>query len=188
MSVVDNFSRIGTRMIEGMMFHEELMKTYYFLGLKGYSACHKYHYLSESDEYLKLTEFVIDNYDCMLSLSLSETSTPDIAPVSWLTSDGRVRQSIQIGTRQQAIISAFDKWISWEESTKKLYEEEYFSVMNNDTVASEYIKELVSEIQNEINYAKNERLMKRAMDFDIVSILEEQDKYERTFNKMIKKK
>ena len=50
MTIEQVFSRLATRMIGGMMFHEQLMNAYLFMGLPGYAKCHEYHYISETNE------------------------------------------------------------------------------------------------------------------------------------------
>ena len=49
------------------------------------------------------------------------------------------------------------------------------------------MKEYILDVEEELVYAKSERLAKSSMDFDIVSILEEQEQYERSFKKKIRK-
>ena len=71
---------------------------------------------------------------------------------------------------------------------KALYEEIYSDLINQGEIPlAEFVKEYVLDVEEELVYAKTERLAKSSMDFDIVSILEEQEQYERSFKKKIRK-
>ena len=54
MSIDEIFSKMSEHMVKGMMVHEQLMNSYLYLGLKGYAACHEYHYLEETKGVLPL--------------------------------------------------------------------------------------------------------------------------------------
>ena len=183
MTVVENFSRIATHMVKGMMTHEQLMNAYLFIGLPGYAACHKYHYLSETESYISLCEYAANHFDTIISTIQPIHDIPDIIPKSWFVS---TRDQVDSKTRIQAIEEGFNEWLRWENVTKQLYSDTYFSLSSIDIPASEFVKKLILDVEEEIVYAKNELLAKRSIGFDIVSIMEEQDKIERSFKKKIK--
>ena len=84
--------------------------------------------------------------------------------------------------------AALDEWVTWEQETKLLYEDVYAELLSkNEIPFAEFVKSYILDVEEEIVYAKNERLAKASMDFDIVSILEEQDEYERSFKHKIRK-
>ena len=173
MSIDEIFSKMSEHMVKGMMVHEQLMNSYLYLGLKGYAACHEYHYLEET------------NYDSLVIGTFDRSDVPEIVPKSWFNFK---RNTVDINTRKQAIAAAYDEWINWESETKALYEEIYSDLINQGEIAlSEFIKEYILDVEEELVYAKTERLAKASMDFDIVSILEEQEQYERSFKKKIRK-
>lgn len=184
MTMTEIFSRIGTQLVKGMMVHEQLMKAYMFLGLNGYAACHEYHHLSETKAYISVCKYVTDHFDMILNTDDSFQGIPDIIPKSWYVN---TRDKVDASTRMQAMEEALNTWIDWEENTKKLYEDLYLESMKLDVPASEYVKSLALDVEEEIVYAKKELLVKRSMAFDIVSIMEEQDETERFFRKKIRK-
>lgn len=184
MSVVENFARMASHMVEGMMVHEQLMNAYLFIGLKGYAACHKYHYLEETKGYISLCEYSVEHFDRMITANIDPKNLPEIIPNSWKQNN---KYNIDAKTRLQAVEAALEEWIDWEEKTKAFYESIFDETIKEDVAASELVKSYILDVEEEIVYAKNELLAKRAMEFDMPSILEEQEKYERSFKKKIRK-
>ena len=184
MTVVENLSRMASHMISGMMVHEQLMNAYLFIGLKGYAACHEYHYLEETKSYISICKYSIEHFDEIVSAPLNPNDIPTIIPTSWA---GFNKFHIDVKTKSQVSESALKEWIEWEEKTKALYESIYDEVVKEDIPASEFIKGYILDVESEITYAKNELLDKRSRSFDMVSILEEQKEYERSFKKKIRK-
>ena len=71
-----------------------------------------------------------------------------------------------------------------DERAEGLYKE---AIDSKFVPLSEFVKGYILDVEGELVFAKNELISKRAMDFDIVSILEEQSELEKTFRKKIKK-
>lgn len=185
MSIDEIFSKMSEHMIKGMMVHEQLMNSYLYLGLKGYAACHEYHYLEETKGHIRLNTYKIEHYDSLVVGTFDRSDVPRIVPDSWFTFK---RNTVDANTRTKAIAAAYDEWINWESETKALYEEIYSDLINQGEIPfAEFAKEYILDVEEELVYAKSERLAKSSMDFDIVSILEEQEQYERSFKKKIRK-
>ena len=184
MSVVENFSRMASHMVNGMMVHEQLMNAYLFLGLKGYAECHKYHYLEETRSYISLCEYSVEHFDQIVTATIEPGGIPEIIPNTWKQTN---KYNIIVNVKVQAVEAALEEWISWEEKTKVFYESIFDETIKEDVAASEFVKSYILDVEEELVYAKNELLVKRAMGFDMPSILEEQEKYERSFKKKIRK-
>lgn len=185
MSIDEIFSKMSAHMVKGMMVHEQLMNSYLFLGLKGYAACHEYHYLEETKMHIKLSKYSVNHYSSLIKESFDKADVPEIIPMSWFNF---ARDTVDNGTKKQAIVAAFDEWINWEQETKTFYEDIYAELLSkNEIPFAEFVKSCILDVEEEIVYAKNERLAKASMDFDMVSILEEQDEYKRSFKKKIRK-
>ena len=185
MTVDEIFSTIATHMLEGIMIHEQLMETYLFLGLKGYAACHEYHYLAESKERNFFLSNTIEHFGRLVETDIKRSQTRNLIPKSWYES---TREMVDFQTRREAIAAGFDKWIDWEEETKELYSKSYKELLSLDEIQSaELIKGMCLDVEEELVYAKNERLAKASMSFDMVSIIEEQSAVEQTFKKKLKK-
>ena len=185
MSIDEIFSKMSAHMVKGMMVHEQLMNSYLFLGLKGYAACHEYHYLEETKGHLELLKYCTDHYSSLIKETFDRSDVPEIIPTSWFNF---TQDTVDSNTRKQAMKAALDEWITWEQETKSLYEDIYAELLSkNEIPFAEFVKSYILDVEEEIVYAKNEKLAKSSMDFDIVSILEEQEEYERSFKKKIRK-
>ena len=183
MSIFDIFTEMSAHMLEGIMFHESLMKAYLFLNLPGYAACHEYHYLSETAGHIRLNKYVSDHLNSLI-MPIPDSSK-QVIPPSW---KGSNRSDISSQVRETAIRSAFHEWLTWEEDTVKLYERLYREAVDIDEIpASEFIKQYILDAEDEIVYARNDLLSKEAIGFDIVSIFEEQKSLEGKFRKRIRK-
>ena len=177
------FSDLSTHMIQGMMTHEQLMNSYRFLGLQGYAACHEFHYLSETKGYVTLCRYKAEHFSSIVKSG--RPSDPAIIPDSWY---GKRREEVNPKTRREAMEAALSEWIRWEESTLSLYSSVYKDLLDLGLIDfAEFVKSYIVDVSDELVYARNEFLQKSAMDFDIVSVLEEQDKVERSFKKKIRR-
>ncbi len=183
MSIESIFSELSSHMLEGIMIHEQLMNCYLFLGLEGYAACHEYHYISETLDRNKLVSYSVEHYSKLISNTAF--NIPEVIPNTWYNS---LREEVNHDTRIKAISAAYDEWINWEESAKSLYEKIYKELLNNNEIAfAEFISNYITNVEEEIIYARKERLKKIAMDYDIVSIMEEQEEFKRIYKKKLHK-
>ena len=183
MTIDEIFSSLSSHMIQGMMVHDQLRNCYLFLGLTGYAVCHEYRYLDETKDYMKLCTYKLEHYNSLIQNG--QFQDPGIVPASWFTF---TRDQVDRKTREDAMAAAYDEWIDWEEDTKKLYEEYYKALLDMGEIATaDFILSYINGVEEELVYAQNERLKKTAMAYDIVSILEEQDAYEKEFRKKIRK-
>lgn len=183
MTASDIFSEIASHMIEGIMVHEQLMNSYLFIGLPGYATCHEYHYLSESIGYSMFCEYIADHFDMLITGGIP--LNPGLIPNSWMNTK---RVSVTQQIRHEALEAAFNEWLKWEENTVNLYSDMYKELIKLNLIpASELVKKYILDAEEELAYARNELISKEAMDYDIVSILEEQEDCKKKYKKKIKK-
>ena len=80
-------------------------------------------------------------------------------------------------TKQNAVKTGLETWVSWEKDTLKLYQNLYKELFTLGEIASaNKINELICDVQEEIAEAEQYHLNKVAVGYDIVYIVEEQDK------------
>ena len=183
MSIESIFSDLSTNMLKGIMIHEQLMNCYLFLGLEGYAACHEYHYVSETNDRNRLLAYLLEHTSKLVNASGFET--PEVIPRSWY---GIIREELDHETRVKAIMAAYDEWINWEERAKSLYEKAYKELLDGGDIAfAEFIKDYIVHVEEEIVYARSERLKKIAIDYDMVFIMEEQDEFKKRYKKKLHK-
>ena len=80
MTVEEIFSELSAHMIQGLMVHDQMAAYYSFLTLKGYCRCHAYHYLKESDNYMKLNHYYHKHHDKLIKEKA--VTDPKIIPKS----------------------------------------------------------------------------------------------------------
>ena len=183
MNIGEIYTEISTHMLNGVMIHESMANYYDFLGLKGYSKCHEYHYLSELNEQRKINSYYINHYNKLIENKA--IAQPDIIPNNWYN---HVRQDVDFNTKINAIKNGFTKWVKWENDTKKFYEKMYIELMNiNEITSAIRIKELIYDVDEELKDAENEFLNIETIDYDLSQIISEQELLYNKFNKKISK-
>ena len=182
MVIEDIFSQLVAHSIEGLMVHAQMAEYYDFLGLKGYAKCHTYHYFIESCGYKKLCEYYIGHYD-KLPLDLA-VGNPKIIPENWYK---YMRKDVDNATRKNAIATGIEKWVNWEKTTKKLYEQMYQELINiNEIAAAIEVKKYIKDVDEELAEAQLIYIKKKAIDYNISDIMMEQDDMCKKYNKKIR--
>lgn len=178
MTVAEVYKEIAAHMIKGMMIHEQLANYYDFLGLDGYKKCHEYHYLMETCSYRKVCQYYINHHNKLIDYM--DIENPHIIPNNWY---GHSQSEVDVNTKRNAVKTGLHAWIDWETDTKKLYEQMYKELMNNDAIASAcMIRGLIEDVDHELCKAQKYLINKEMVSYSIESILSEQhdkkEKYE----------
>lgn len=157
-------------MIKGIMLHEQMANYYDFLGLQGYKRCHEYHYLKESCAYRGICRYFLNHHNRLIpNVSVED---PKVIPESWYK---YTRQDVDISTKKSAVKNGISMWVDWERETKKFYEQMWKELMDIEEVASAFkIKELICDVDCELKKAERYQLDKKAVDYDMLTIIEEQ--------------
>lgn len=174
MKTEEIFKNIALHMLKGIMIHEEMANCFAFLNLKRYEIMQEERYLDESKELSKVNSFYISQYGKLIPKILV-AEFPKIIPdvfynhtVDDLTSNN-IRQSVK---------DLFNAWVKWETETKELYEQCYIDLIDNnsDVSASIIIEKMLVDVNSELEVAKKFWYKLKSCDFDIVFILEDQDR------------
>jgi NADH:ubiquinone oxidoreductase subunit len=183
MTVDEVYSKIASHMIKGIMFHEELANYYDFLGLKGYKRCHEYHFIDETCAYRGLCRYYINHHNKLIPHE--EVEEPDVIPESWYK---YTRQEVDNNTKKNAVKNGMTLWVNWEKETKQLYEQMYKELIEIGEVASAMkIKELVCDVDCELKKAERYQLNKKAVDYDLDVVIEEQNRKHDKYRKKMKR-
>jgi len=171
MTIDEIFSILNEHMIEGLMTHSQLSDYFGFLGLDGYQMCHKYHYFEENCNYKKLGDYYLHHYNKIIIEK--PFKNPSVIPENWYQYS---RQDVNPNTRKNAIQVGMDKWVKWEQDTKKLYEALYQEAMKiNEVSAAQEIKKYVIDVDEELAYACQRNLELNAMEYSVVDIILQQE-------------
>lgn len=175
------YEKAITRILDGVMFHEQMMLYYNFLGLNGYSTCHKYHYLSELNSYNSVLEYYINKYNKLIIVK-PNTDT-DIIPSSWYKF---TKSDVEVSNIRSGVKTGLTKWLEWENGTLEVLKEIYVTVCKEDVTFGVLLQALISDVEDEIKTI-NENMMKdKATDYDVILMMSEQGELIKKYNKKIK--
>lgn len=80
-------------------------------------------------------------------------------------------------TKQDAVKKGLEQWLKWEEDTLNLYQQLHKELITLNRIAdSEKIKELIIDVQCEIKDITQYQLNKISTNYDMINIIEQQDK------------
>lgn len=174
------FAKIIQHMIKGLMVHEQMADYYDFLNLQGYKRCHEYHCIVEACNYRKTCRFFINYYNKLVPELPVEN--PKVIPANWT---GYTRQDVDMSTKRNAVKKGIEMWCDWEKETKQLYEKSYKELMEiGDIKAAKFVEELICDVTHELKKIYRYSLNLKAVDYDIVYIVESQDKQHKKFKKL----
>ena len=178
MTIQEIFEKVSTRMVDGLMFHSDMLHYFHFLGLYGYKECQDYHYIEESKNHMDLCEYYMDVYDRLLSQNTTFSSP---IPQKWYQYS---RNEVDNSTRKAAIMTGFNKWVEWETETLKFLEEMYGALLDLKEFASaRFLGNYVDDVREELNGAKKKYLELKSIDFDMSVIIDEQDSLIKKYKK-----
>jgi len=146
MTVSEIFSRLKTHILEGMVFHDEMVRYYSFLGLHDHAEKHMERYEDETKGYRKLCGYYLSRYNELIPERPMER--PEVIPESWYRYEMR---DVDPNTRENAMRTGHEKWVRWEQATKSLYEEMCRELFNQGEVAASmflscYVKDVDEEL------------------------------------------
>lgn len=165
------FAKLRARMLEGMVFHDEMAKYYDFLNLRGYMKCHEYHYAEETKGYRELSRYYMEHHHKLIPVLPMQR--PDVIPSNWYNV---TKDKVDVSTRQSGVRQAMDKWVKWETDTKAIYQDAYLSLIEiGEPAAAEFALKLVRDVEKELAYAESKRITLESVGYDLISIVTRQD-------------
>lgn len=148
MNVMDIISTAVRHMVEGLMFHDQMMQFFLYMGLPGLARLQEKRYLSESKAMARLQRYAVQAYGTIPSDS--GTNARDYIPSTWRDSP---RNLVDLRGMENARV-ALETWEGWEADTCKLYGQLYFQAGEiRDAAASETLAELVRDADKEHRFA-----------------------------------
>ena len=168
METKDIFAKLKARMLEGMVFHDEMSRYFSFLNLKNFRRCHEHHYKDETESYKCLCSYYMRNYNRLIPTE--PMARPDVIPQSWYNYE---RKDVDANTKRNGVRSSYEKWIAWESETKSFYEDMYAELMENGEIASAvFIERFIDDVSEELADAKEEHIKLESVGYDMAYIAE----------------
>lgn len=154
MDIQDIFARIKARMLEGMVFHDEMARYYDFLGMCGMRDCHRDRYHDETDGYIELCEYYMHTHNKLIPTIPMQR--PDVIPESWYM---YMRQDVDNGTKKSSYKNAMKKWVDWETGTHDLLEDMCGELLNSGEIADAiYIARYIKDVSEELKEATDKHI------------------------------
>lgn len=191
MSIEEIASLIAQRLLQGAMNHEQFCNYYHFLGLQGYKAFHECHFYEQNDGYRKFVSYFMSHYNRFIpkfSIQTLSSSTFSIVPDNWY---GYSREDADMSTRRNAVKSGLEKYVRWQQDTKKFFEDMYTQTINAGEISMAIeIKKYLKSVNYQIVQAEKELLEIKSTDYDLPTVISKQPylchKYNKKINKMRK--
>ena len=182
MTVDEIFSKIAQHMIEGIMIHSQMSDYFNFLGLKGYSECHKYHFIEENANYIKICDYYIEHFNKLIIEK--PNSNPNIIPDDWYS---YYRINVDNNIRKTSVEVGFNKWVEWEHNTKTFYQNLYDELISlKEIAAAEELKKYILDVDDELAEAEQMRIELKAIGYNMNDIVVDQGRVKRKYKKRIK--
>ena len=182
MTIVDIFSQIAQRMVEGLMTHSQLADYFGFIGLEGYQKCHVYRYFDENNNYKKIADYYLKHYNKLLVDM--PFNNPNVIPNDWFQYS---RQQVNDTIRINALQAGIDKWINWEKGTKRFYEQHYQELLQlNEIAAAIELSKYIEDVDKELAEAEQEKIKLEAINYNISDVMLEQKEIYKQYNKKLK--
>ena len=182
---------IAQKLLQGCMNHQEFANYYNFIGLQGYKLAHEYHFFEEMLHYRDFITYYIQHQNKIIPQFSTESLTSSsfsIIPSNWY---GYAREDVDLITRRNAVKSGLEKYIRWEKQVKAFLEEMYTQAFNQRyiTLLIE-IKKYICFVDEQIKEAQRKYLQIKATDYDLPTIVSEQQllikKYTKKFSQLRK--
>lgn len=131
---------------------------------------HRYHYMEESKNYLKLCQYYTKHHNGLIEDK--RIDDPAIIPKDWYQKE---RTQIDPKSIPNLIAKGADEWVKWERSTKELLQHMYKELQNIGEIASaEFIAEFIKDVDDELSYATTEQLILDSVNYDMSYIADDQ--------------
>ena len=180
---IEIWSKINTRQIKALMFHEQMADYFDFLGLMGFKREHEYRFFAENAEMRGVHRYVLNHHNVLLPEEPVEAVKA--IPSSWYNYS---RFDVDMATRKKAIEEAFSKWRVWEKETKAFYCEKFVELTANKSIAdANKLNELITDVDMELKHLERQILELKAVDYDSFYVMQEQCKLHDKYKSMAEK-
>lgn len=171
MTVEEIFSKITEHMIEGLMYHDAFANMFEFFGFEGFAREQDYHHIEETKNYRSLYRYYSSRFHKLIKIG--EVGKPQIIPESWYKYN---TSAVDTNTKRQGLKDILTKWVEWEKSTKKLYQDMRFELQNlGEGAAALRLDKCIKDVDKELVGAERRLLKFETINYDIQIIVEQSE-------------
>ena len=167
------FSQLVAHMKKGILIHNQMTSLFGFLNLKKYQKRQEKQFYEENKNCRELQDYYLNRYQKLLPELPVEN--PVLIPQNWIK---YTKSEVDTNTKRSTVKDLFKKWIEWETQTKEIFQNAYKVLLENGDIDATYkIGELIQDVENELQFARETKINLDAMDYDIVAIIDRQEKF-----------
>lgn len=149
MREIDVFKDVIRNMVEGTMFHNQMIQYFEYLGLSGFAELQKIRFEDENNEMVKLQRYIVEVYG--LVVGDINPDSRNYIPQEW---SENLRENLENGQIWEYVKFGVETWKDWESNSRGLYGRAYFDLSDlRDAGGSERIMEVVRETEKEMRFA-----------------------------------
>ena len=116
-------------------------------------------------------------------LQIEEINEPKLIPENWYK---YTTQVVDGGTKRNAVKDLMEKWVKWEEETKKLYQESRQQLMEiGEVAAALYIDKYICDVTKELCHAQKKLNKLETMGYDLGFIVKWQEDLYKKYTKKL---
>ena len=154
MEVSEIFARLKAHILEGIVFHDEMVRYYSFLNCEYWKNEHEWHYAEETDGYRQLCDYYMTTYNKLIPVE--PMNRPDVIPESWFRYS---RHDVDKGTKDNGKEIGLRKWVEWERETKQLYQDMWKELVAiGEIAAAQFISRYIRAVDEELKCAEKHYL------------------------------
>ena len=180
---IEVFNQISNRLVEATMMHSELGDLFAYLGLDGFAKTQDYQFLSENYERQLVNRYAIYHLGYVVS-------NGGVRGSKYIPSElnGVSRVDVNVLDKKDMTRYAVETWVNWETETKELYGNWYVDLCDNHCISSSlFVDGLVRDVDDELKRANEILVELKNVNFEMRDIVLIQEKYEREYDKMLRK-
>lgn len=175
----DIFQHLVSHQVSALMLHSSMVELFNFLGLKGFKRWQKYRVIDEYDGYRGICAFYQETYNKLNPKPIPQDL--DVVPSDWYKYS---RFDVTQDARKRMIETAFTKWHDWESETLEFLQTIICRLDElGDVMASDFVHELLKDVQHEVIELEKMLLELKATGYDMTYIVSIQkcihDKYKK---------
>ncbi|MEG0282945.1 MAG: hypothetical protein RR662_07200 [Clostridia bacterium] len=163
MNDIEIFKKINNQQISGIMFHNQMIKYYDFLGFRCFKRMHEYYYFKENASNDTINRYVINHLNKIIINA--DINYYFKIPENW---ENVNRLSVQNENRKSYLKQGIEKMHEFEIKSKEVYQNAYKELCNLGEVASaKKVMQLVEYVDMELKEVERLYLKLQKIDFDL---------------------
>lgn len=168
MNEKDIFADVLRNVLEGLMFHNQMIMYFDYLGLTGFADLQRQRFKDENQEMVSLQRYYVECYG--LIPNEANVEARNYIPPEWWEDD---RTLITAERKREFVKFGIETWRDWEVKSKARYSKAYFDLDGvRDAGATERLGILVQHVERELRYVSGLMTKLRGCDYDMIAMVE----------------